>query len=58
MSSNSISGKVTKHDLVNMFWRSMTLEASWNYERQQNLGYSYAINKILKKLYPNKEERS
>lgn len=53
MSSNLL----TKKDLKGVFWRSLTLEASWNYERQQNLAYSYAMNKVLAKLYPAGEER-
>lgn len=57
-SDKSIEKKLNNKDLRSIFWRSMTLEASWNYERQQNLGYSYAMNKILTKLYPNKEQRS
>ncbi len=31
-------------------------EFSWNYERQMNMAYVYAIIPILKKLYPKKAE--
>ena len=32
------------------------MEFSWNYERQMNMAYVYAMIPILKKLYPQKEE--
>lgn len=57
MSSEVIEKKVSKKDLRGMFWRALTLEASWNFERQQNMGYSYSMNKVLDKLYPEKEKR-
>lgn len=58
MSSNSATKAITRKDLKGIFWRSLTLEASWNFERQQNMGYSYAMNKVLDKLYPEKKQRS
>ncbi|GEN48877.1 PTS system, mannose-specific IID component [Ligilactobacillus pobuzihii E100301 = KCTC 13174] len=57
MSSEVIKKKVSKKDLRGMFWRSLTIEASWNFERQQNMAYSYSMNKVLDKLYPEKEKR-
>lgn len=57
MSSEVVEKKVSKRDLRGMFWRSLTLEASWNFERQQNMAYSYSMNKVLDKLYPEKEKR-
>ncbi len=32
------------------------MEFSWNYERQMNMAYVYAMIPILKKLYQSKEE--
>lgn len=49
--------KVTKNDLKKMFLRGLALEYSWNYERQQNMGYCYAMLPIIKKLYKKKEEQ-
>lgn len=49
---------ITKKDLMKVFWRSFTLEWSWNYERQGHMGYCYAISPILCKLYPDKEDRA
>ncbi len=49
--------KITHGDLVNVFFRSMPLEWTWNFERQQHMGYSFAINPILKKLYGDDKEK-
>ncbi len=51
------SNQLTKSDLMKTFWRSFTQEWAWNYERQGNLGYAYAMLPIINKLYKNKEER-
>lgn len=48
---------LTKKDLMRTFWRSFTAEWSWNYERQMNLGYSYAIRPALEKIYDNKKDK-
>ncbi|MGM0214047.1 PTS system mannose/fructose/sorbose family transporter subunit IID [Enterococcus sp. AZ109] len=47
--------KITKKDLNKVFWRSFQMEFSWNYERQMNMAYVYAMIPILKKLYKTKE---
>lgn len=49
---------VTKKDLMSVFWRSFSLEWSWNYERQMNMSYCYAIMPIIKKFYKTKEQRA
>ncbi|MCS5932025.1 PTS system mannose/fructose/sorbose family transporter subunit IID [Klebsiella pneumoniae subsp. pneumoniae] len=33
-----------------VFWRSFQMEFSWNYERQMNLAFVYALIPVLKKL--------
>lgn len=43
--------------LTSLFWRTMTLSASWNYETQQALGYTYAMLPVLRRFYPDKEKR-
>lgn len=55
MSSN-MEGKITKKDLRKVFWRSIPMEHSWNYERMMNIGYCFAMLPVLKKLYPNKKD--
>ena len=47
---------LNKRDLMKVFWRSFTMEWTWNYERQANLGYGFAMVPILEKLYKDKPE--
>ncbi len=49
---------ITKKDLYRIFFRSLTLEASFNYERFQGFGYCYAMIPALEKLYPDKKDLS
>ena len=48
---------ITKKDLRNVFWKSLPFEISWNYVRQDHLGFAYAMTPIIEKLYKTKEER-
>lgn len=48
--------ELTKKDLMKVFWRSIPYEHSWNYERMGNVGFTFAMYPVLKKLYPNKED--
>jgi fructoselysine and glucoselysine-specific PTS system IID component len=50
------SNRLTKGDLRKSFLRALTLEFSYNYERQQSLGFTFTMIPILKKLYSNKED--
>lgn len=49
------SPKLSKEDIRSLFWRSMLLEANFNFETWQNTGFSYAIIPVLKKLYFTKQ---
>lgn len=49
--------EVTEKDLKKVFVRSLPLEWSWNYIKQQNMGFSYAIIPMLEKIYDNEEDR-
>ena len=49
------SGVIAKPELRRVFWRSMLLEANFNFETMQNTGFAYAILPVLKKLYKTKE---
>lgn len=49
--------KLTKKDLISVFLRSNFHQGSWNFERMQAIGYAYAMNPVLKKLYTTKEEQ-
>lgn len=46
---------ITKKDLNQVFWRSMTYNGSFNYERQLNLGWVFVLMPILRKLYGHDE---
>lgn len=50
--------KLTKKDRMHVAWRSQFLQASWNFERMQNIGWAYAMIPALKKLYSSKEDRA
>lgn len=51
-----VENTIDKDTLKKVFWRSIPMEFTWNYERQMHLGYTYAMLPVLKKLYPNKED--
>ena len=46
---------VTGGDLRSIFFRSMLLEANFNFETWQNTGFAFAMIPVLKKLYTTKE---
>ena len=46
---------IAKPVLRRVFWRSMLLEANFNFETMQNTGFAFAILPVLKKLYKTKE---
>ena len=48
---------VTKKDLRKMFWRSLSMEFSWHYERQMHMGYTHMMEPVLKKLYGGNKEK-
>jgi PTS system mannose-specific IID component len=49
--------KLQLTDFVSVFWRSSFEQASWNYERMQNLVFAYIMSPAIKRLYPDKQER-
>jgi len=49
---------LAKKDIRKVFFRSMALEANFNFETWQNTGFAFAILPVLKKLYPAKENMS
>ena len=40
---------ITKKELMSAFWRSFTMQASWNYEKMMAGGFVYAMIPALKK---------
>mgnify|MGYP002234430047 CR=1 FL=1 len=47
--------KITKKDINKLFWRSMCVNASFNYERHMSQGIQYALSPALTKLYDDKK---
>jgi len=44
-------------DLWRMALRASLLQATWNYERQQGVGWAFGLQPALKRLYPDRAER-
>lgn len=49
---------LSKRDRIAVWWRSTFLQGSWNYERMQNGGWTFAMIPAIKRLYKTKEDRS
>jgi len=58
MTTSNEEKKITKADLKKLFWRSCSMDFSWNFERQCSMGYAFAMAPIIKKLYPNEADRA
>ena len=52
------ANKLDKKTLNKMVWRSLFLQASFNYERMQAAGWLYGILPGLEKIHTNKEDLS
>lgn len=50
--------KLSRKSLMSVYWRSHTLEASFNYQNYQGSGYCYSMIPALVELYPNKNDLS
>ena len=51
-----IGADLTKKDINRVAWRSMLLQASFNYERMQASGWLYGLLPALKKIHTNKRD--
>jgi PTS system mannose-specific IID component len=49
------TAKLTKRDIRSLFFRSLTLEANFNFETWQNTGFAFTIIPVLKRLYTTKQ---
>jgi mannose/fructose/N-acetylgalactosamine-specific phosphotransferase system component IID len=48
--------QLSRRDLNRSFWRFLSsFQISWNYERMQALGFAYAMEPVLRRLYPDKQ---
>jgi PTS system mannose-specific IID component len=43
--------------LARVFWRCLFVQAAWNRRGMQNLGFAYAIDPALRRLYPDARRR-
>ncbi len=49
------AGRLARAVLWRMALRSALLQATWNYERQQGLGWAWALKPALDRIYPDPE---
>ncbi|MGN1344737.1 MAG: PTS system mannose/fructose/sorbose family transporter subunit IID, partial [Traorella sp.] len=56
--SNQTLSKDDKKLVNELFWHSFLLEACYNYERQQGLGFCLNMVPAIKRFYKTKEEQS
>ncbi len=49
--------RVTGGDLARVAARTSLLQATWNYERQQGLGWAWCFQPVLERLYADRAER-
>ncbi|MCG9666237.1 Mannose permease IID component [Vibrio mediterranei] len=56
--NKEIGIELTKADINKMAWRSLLLQASFNYERMQASGWLYGLLPALKKIHTNKADLS
>lgn len=52
-----MSAKLGLRTLFSMGLRANLLQATWNFERQQGVGWAFALHPALKKLYPDAATR-
>jgi PTS system mannose-specific IID component len=52
-----MNGRLHGGDLMRMAIRASALQATWNYERQQGLGWAFAMEPALERLYADPAER-
>jgi PTS system mannose-specific IID component len=52
-----VSGRIGPGTLWRVALRANLLQAAWNYERQQGVGWAYALQPVLEALYPDAAER-
>jgi PTS system N-acetylgalactosamine-specific IID component len=55
-SDQSTDVKLNKSDLNKMAWKSLFLQASFNYERMQAAGWLFSMAPALKKIHKKKED--
>ena len=51
------TARLPRATLLRVFWRCLFLQAAWNRRGMQNLGFAYAIDPALRRLYPDPVRR-
>jgi PTS system mannose-specific IID component len=49
--------RLRRGDLMRVALRASLLQATWNYERQQGLGWAFALKPVHDRLYPDSAEK-
>ena len=57
MKTSNLNKKIGKKEINQLFFRSLSMEASFNYERMMSLAFGYAMEPIIKKLYKDPKEQ-
>ena len=52
-----MANKLTKKDITKLFIKSNAVQSAFSFERQQGLGFGYAMLPIIDKLYDKEEDR-
>ena len=52
-----MSGRLTRGTLLKVALRANLLQSTWNFERQQGVGWAYALQPVLEALYGNDATR-
>lgn len=52
-----VQDKEDRKMLKKVYWRTMTLSSTYNYERMQSLGYVYTMIPVIERYYKNKEDK-
>ncbi len=47
---------IRARDLIRVFARSFLIQASWSFDRMQSLGFAYAMQPALRRVYPDPDE--
>jgi fructoselysine and glucoselysine-specific PTS system IID component len=53
---SNAKSKITRKDLMSVFWRAFLLPACYSMDRMQAPGFAYSMIPILRKLYTSKEK--
>jgi len=48
--------EIGTRNLFTLFLRALLIQASWSFDRMQSLGFAYAIEPFLRRLYPDTKE--